>query len=30
MTARGNFAKTGNRAAQLHIQVRARSSSSRA
>jgi hypothetical protein len=30
MPARGDFAETGNRAAQFHIQVRARSSSSRA
>ena len=29
MTARGDFAEAGNRAAQFHIQVRARSSSSR-
>src|ERR1022692_3492975 len=29
VTLRGNFAKTGNCAAQLHIQVRARSSNSR-
>ena len=30
MTARGDFAETRNRAAQFHIQARARSSSSRA
>src|SRR5271155_4683531 len=30
MTSRGDLTEAGNRAAQLHIQVRARSSSSRA